>query len=518
MTATPDFFEKETVAAPVGASGQWQFVTNNMNLQFMLAAGMIMPPAGFMNKHYKDTLSDFPGFIPLFLNRAPKAALEAAVSERSHLIPCIANLDLSGFQGPAQAVDLEGNVHEVSFPDALIANLHCLLVPAPLPIDCVREVYFASGDDKKRFEQGANDFSNVSLEGFRCKVSASSFKKASAEPWPPKTAVPEIPAALAAPLAAGAMMAMLFHLARRSEAGVQSVKRAFEPHDVVSDEGIQPILAATNQWLMSGQAPASDDASVRLFWGLVDKLAENNLASNKSQPLDIALAYLESQSDQHENDRVRQAGAKLIKDLRGLVGFSDETVTEVLEQHSKPFARALILFFLRETLVELLDYENPLLNEQDYLAAAILFSARQGWMGVSTDLREPPQLRTAISHRMAAMAHRLAETGVDLGEAPPRPQSLNELFLPGLKGWTKNQKEAAVELAKACKWDCLQTRVTLGKGDYRLSVDGSGMHLVIDGLAKAVVEEVHEPEFFAFLNREAVPQKLEQRVRAVLKG
>ncbi|MBK1735379.1 hypothetical protein CKO15_08800 [Halorhodospira abdelmalekii] len=518
MTTPPDFFEEKTVAAPAAPPGQWHFVTNNMNLQFMLAAGMIMPPAGFMDKHYKDTLSDFPGFIPLFLNSVPKAALEAAASERSHLIPCIAKVDLGEFKGPARAVDLQGNLHEVSFPDALIANLHFLLVPAPLPIGSVKEVWFASGDDKKRFEQGARDFNNVSLEGLLSKVNASSFKKATAEPWPPRTAVPEIETALAAPLAAGAMMAMLFHLARKSETGLQFLKRAFEPHDEVFGSGTHPILAATNQWLILGKAPASDEASVRLFWGLVDQLAENSLAANKNQPLDVALAYLESQRDQHEDDRFRQAGAKLIKDLQGLVRFSDETVTEVLEQHSKPFARALILFFLRETLTELLDYRSPLLNEQDYLAAAILFSARQGWMGVSTDLREPPQLRSAISHRMAAMAHRLAQTGVDLGNPPPRPQPLNELFSPGPKGWTKNQKEAAVELAKACKWDCLQTRVTLGKGDYRLSVDGSGMHLLIDGLAKAVVEEVDQSVFFALLNREAISQKLERRIRAELKG
>jgi hypothetical protein len=42
----------------------WHLVTNNQNMLYLLAAGMVMGPAGFRGKHYEDPLSVYPGWIP----------------------------------------------------------------------------------------------------------------------------------------------------------------------------------------------------------------------------------------------------------------------------------------------------------------------------------------------------------------------------------------------------------------------------------------------------------------------
>jgi hypothetical protein len=85
------------------------------------------------------------------------------------------------------------------------------------------------------------------------------------------------------------------------------------------------------------------------------------------------------------------------------------------------------------------------------------------------------------------------------------------------KGWSNVQKEAALALARECKWDCIQTRVSLGKGDYRLVVDGGGVHILLVGEAKAVLTEVDRNQFFTALSQTPIPDKLDRKIRDLLK-
>jgi hypothetical protein len=64
----------------------------------------------------------------------------------------------------------------------------------------------------------------------------------------------------------------------------------------------------------------------------------------------------------------------------------------------------------------------------------------------------------------------------------------------------------------------LQTRISLGKGDYRLQVDGRGAHLLMDGDVNAVTTEVDRAGLFALLAESTVPERVDAEVRAVLKA
>ena len=84
------------------AARLWRLVTNHQNMLYMLAAGMVMAPAGFRGKHYSDPLGVHPGWIPLFRDKPgiPADALRHATRERRYLLPCIASFDLRGLSGP----------------------------------------------------------------------------------------------------------------------------------------------------------------------------------------------------------------------------------------------------------------------------------------------------------------------------------------------------------------------------------------------------------------------------------
>ena len=108
-------------------------------------------------------------------------------------------------------------------------------------------------------------------------------------------------------------------------------------------------------------------------------------------------------------------------------------------------------------------------------------------------LRGGAAASAAVSHRMAALSHRLADTGFNPGPAPARPKLLAERFAGD---WDARQREAAAALARAQKWtDCLRTRVKLGAGDYALKVGRGGTEIVFPGEARAVETEVDRQRF-----------------------
>ncbi|WP_177419556.1 hypothetical protein [endosymbiont of Lamellibrachia barhami] len=517
MVTPTDLFESDDSSTVANASTRWLLVTNQRNLLYMLAAGLVMPPKGFGQKYYQDTLCSFPGWIPLFADSVPEASIEQSVSERSHLIPCLVEIDLSSLRGRVMAIGEDGLLKEVNFPEGIEGSERILLIPAPLPITWFNSIIFQSGDDKSSCDADARDFGNVPLTTFKRKVVARLFSGTSDVAWPPvNLELPNRDMPMDGPLAAGGMMAMLLHLANLGDIGVASCRLAFDAEDSVAETISEPMLSVLGTWEHIGHAPDTNNVLQNLFWGAIDKLVAWRLSETSESTLDVLLGHLESTADQLD-ERMKQALSKLAGDLKTVAGFADSTITELFERHPKSFSRVMTLFFLRENCSELLEFRHPLLNEIDYLTAAILFSARDGWLGLPLELRDFPGLQEAVPHRMAAMAHRITDTGIDLGVPPKRPKPLRELFAPGQRGWSKIQREAALILARDRKWSGIQTRITLGKGDYRLEVDGRGMHVLIEGEAKAVVTEVDSDQFFVELARERLTSKQERKVIGLLK-
>lgn len=517
MEPNTDMFDAVIQTPTTRMPTRWLLVTNHLNLLYMLAAGLVMPPKGFGKKYYQDTLSAYPGWIPLFADIVPKAAIEYSVSERSHLIPCIATMSLASLHGKVMVIGSDGGAREVNFPEELDGSEQILLIPAPLPVHWITSIVFQSNEKKAACEADARDFGNVPLLDFKREISAPAFSKAREGCWPPSgVSVPAKDAVLEAPFAAGGVMAMLLHLGNLGDIGMQACRLSFDAEADVAQSITDPLISSLGAWIQTGQQIDTSDVSNRLFWGAVVKVAACRFSEIPSNPLEVVLGYLES-SGEGMDDRMKLALVKLINDLRTIASFSDSTITEIFERHPKSFSRVMALFFLREKCADLLAFKHPLLTESDYIAAAILFAARDGWLGLPLQLRNSPSSHAAVSHRMAAMSHRMTSTDLDLGLPPPRPLPLRELFLPGQKGWSAAQKDAALVLARECKWGCIQTRISLGKGDYRLVLDGSGMHIIVAGEAKAVVTEVDREQFLVALANTPIPDKQDRKVRDLLK-
>ncbi len=469
----------------------WHLVTNQQNMLYMLAAGMAMSPAGFRGKYYSDSLSDYPGWIPLFrgADKIPVAALSHAASERKHLVPCIATFDLCDLSSPVRRLTRDGRTRDVPTSAARKGkNDIATLIRAPLPLMLLSHISLRSPEDKETFENSAKDVANVDLSAHRIEVAESLFStNLDAETWPPAKPQGGLFGADAdnPPVrgqALGGVIAMLYHTANRSAPGLAAFRLAAgaaseRDSDLVHGD---PILAELPNWLDGGGTNPQADVRARLFWGVIQSLVTEQTKERPQTPVDAALAYLDNQLDQLRELDFRTRLERLIADMRSCLGLGGGTVTELLERHKGSLSRPLLLLCLRESCIDLLEFSHPLLSDVEFLLAGILFGARDSWLQLPRELRIP-ELAAFAEYRMAESEHREWSDGFALAE-PRRPIPLRELFVSPAGEWSSAQKEIALELARDRGWnECIQTRITLAEGDYPATFERNDLQVILPG-------------------------------------
>ena len=503
---------RSAAAASGAVAERGCLVTNHLNVMYMLAAGLVLPSRGFGEKYYQDTLDCCPGWLPLFTGRPPRGAVDHAVAEAGHLRPCQVVVSLRELAGSVM-VPGPGGVEKRRWPHEG-GRAPLIFVPAPLPIRAIEEIRFRSREDATACKSDALDYGNVPLADFRVRVDRKGFASAVGPAWPPPHVPPERAVPLESAQAAGGMLTMLRLLANRDlgkapgsgePLGLGACRAAFD-----SEADLPPGLSATvaaglPAWLRTGSSPARAPAALpgierddarQLFWGAVDTLAEATGATGVDGANARLLAYLDRGSADVD-EPLRKHVVELRDALDSLTGLADLTVSDLFDRFKTPFPRAMSLLFLRSTCAELLAFEHEALNAEDRLAAALLFGARAGWLAMPLSLRGGAAASEAVCHRMAALSHRMADTGFELGPAPARPKTLAELFAGE---WGARQRRAAVELARGQEWtDCLRTRVMLGPGDYALKVGRGETEIVFPGEARAIETEVDRSRFTTLL-------------------
>ncbi len=524
--AIEDLFGQEDAPAPAKALDSGLLVTNHLNLLYMLSAGFVLPPAGFGGKYYQDTLGSFPGWIPLFVERVSRRAINYSTREAGHLKPVLVEVALGGLSGQVFAYGEDGT-RELRFPEQLHGTERVIFVPAPLPTSWIKSIVYPSLDDKRFCEADAKDFGNVPIGDFKGRSNKTLFRKATDIPWPLPDGPAEHETPLQTPLAAGGAMAMLLHFGNQGELSVESCRRAFDPGEATAEPLADPILAGIPKWMETGkpQAPSVTDGEgdradirnatqKRLFWGAIEKLLDWRQRGSVGGAEDGLLDFLVATTATLDS-RLQAGPRKLCATLSSLTGLADATASELFERHPTPMARAMILFCLRRDCADLLNFSHNMLREPDWLLAAILFGVRDGWLRFPLRLRRVPGLSDAVSHRMARMSHRIAGTELDLGDPPARARPLRELLGDG-SGWRGSGESAALELARKQKWDCIDTRISLGRGEYRLFVKGGSAHIDMPGEPK-IAPRVDVAKFFDYLRKSRLDPSVETKVRKSLR-
>lgn len=519
---TADMFDSSSATARASAPAVGFLVTNHLNLMYMLSAGLVVPPSGFGEKYYSDTLERFPGWIPVFVDKVPREAIEHSVKEARHLKPCVVEVSLTGLTGRAVALG-DAGLRELSFPEQLDGTDRVILLPAPLPVSRITSIVFQSADDRRACEEDARDYGNVPIRDFTRKSSKPLFAKPSNIPWPPRDGPEDRHTPLQDSLAAGGVMAMLLLFANLGDRAVHACRVSFDPDEGTS-ENDPSILAGLNAWIREGAAVPTggfeadrtdhrNTSQATLFWQAVERLVKWRNAGKTDGAEDWMIEFL-SESIPSLDPPLKAGVSELRDTLVSLTGLADATSSELFDRHDTPLAHALTLFSLRRDCADLFDYESDRLTEQGWLCAAILFGVRDGWMNLPLRLRTGRKLSDAISHRMARLSHRIAGTGLNLGSVPPRIHPLREVFGDG-SAWRKAEKSAALTLARLQKWDCVHTRINLRPGEYKLTVKGGSTQIELPGEPR-ISPEIDLERFFDFLARTRLDHFDEAEVRKSL--
>lgn len=497
--------------------------TNDRNLMFMLASGLLMPPSGFGGKHYNDTLSAFPGWLPFFVGpegsvpHPPSGAAAESTREARHLRPVLVEVDLRDLGGTVRAHGPDGWI-ERRIEKGAAPEESVLLFPAPLPVSRIRSVVVRSVEEQRAIEGDASDFGNVSFDGLDLKADQARFDSLSDHAWPPADGPAERSVALWAAQAAGGAMAILNQLANTGELSLETARCAFDSSSGPPDDALLRVLPDWIGRKRGTGAEMTPRTGQDLFWGAVDRVARYRETGGHNSAAGALAAFYRDAAEAMEGE-LRTRARAVVSTLESLGGgLGGDTVSTMLVRHPTPTGRAAILFLLRgksQELFELIRDYREHLKERDRLAAAILFGARDGWLKLPLGLRGSPEFANAVTHRMAALAHRLDGSGCDLGSAPPRVRPLREIFGdPG--NWGPVEEEAALRLAIELEWsDCYRFTVSFDAGSYRLRIEGGSV--CIDCADRPRVDtHLDRDRFFAHLARTRIDADVEAGVRARL--
>lgn len=472
----------------------WLLVTNQLNLQYMLAAGMAMGPAGFAGKYYRDPSSGLSGLLPVFRGSVPEQAIQQAISEQKHLRPCVAELDLTGLSGQIHLVAREGGVSTGKLPSRIGAEIGALLLHAPLPMTLVKRVLFRSAADQKEFEASARSYANIDLSALTIEVAEQAFGSAQSMYWPlpdqsngmAQGTVDRLPARGEA---VGGCLAMLYHLANRSDL-CGSVYRMATDH-VRNINEPDAVLAGLVPWIESGVIHTDSPVRAQLFWGAVQSLVDARLRGSSDQSVDTVVGYLDEQLAHLKDAGVRSHLERLISDMRATFGLGGGTISQLFERHKGTLSRPLLLFCLRERCLDLLEFSHPDLKDEELILAAVLFGVRDGWIGLPAEMRAAKGLARYIEHRMFVAECADRDERLTLSPAPSRPIPLRELLRADESDRSEMRKATLAKMAGKLGWDdCVVSRIRLPTGRYRLNVSADGVELVVRGGIRPPIIEV----------------------------
>lgn len=487
-----DLFQSSGAQPQVVTSGDWKIVLEQRNLMYMLAAGMVMSPKGLAGKYYEDSLAVCPGWIPIFKGNVPSGAIEQAESEGKSSRPVTASIGINAISGEVYACTGSGAPRQIQFPDGLKPDDTILLIPAPLPATWLTGLEFVCASDKDMWEESIREFGNVSGGDLGLRLCAPPVVDELPN-WPIDVAgVEERDHSPDLALAFGGCLGVLYRLMGRSEEGVRIARYAFGDDAKLSDDLddlFKPMVKA-------GFASTEPDGVSEYFWKPVEALAKVRTGTVSRSHLDALLDSLDELAAEADG-KAASGLRKLAGELRDVTGFSDKSISEIFERYPKRISRAMLLFALRSSVDGLLEFEYDMLSHQDYLAAAILFGTRDGWIGLSKELKSMPDLSRVVCHLMAEMEHERRGSGITLGEPPKREESLWELLVAEPMPWRSIVQKAAIELASRQKWtDCIRTTIKLKAGEYQLSSTQSNLVFDFDGKVD-VQEKVKEELFIA---------------------
>lgn len=374
----------------------WKFPTNVQNLAQMLAAGLVMDKGGYSgDTYFRDITEEFGSRVPVFRDTVPAKYIDPKQQEERDAVPVILMLDLNAYNA--------GQGYS-SGADEVWANL-------PLPIGAIKEICFRDKKAKELFEDYLINFDNIPKYNGRrlhLKVSKKAFSSsADIEKTSilvdAKTKGLDRKGAAAEPdyekaQCIGCALLTLYTIANRNSTYLDAYN--YIANSIIgTEESEVDFLIKTMIDSVLVDDMLLDEPRMQFFVDVLREILAKKTAYSGKMLTENIMGFIESY--QSEDVDINMIVAR----LKNLSSFK---LSVLFKEFQGPLSRSILLFFLRDEVDELLEFEekNPRipLNPNDIVLAILLFSARSGYASFSLANKNLAELNYFASYAMAVAA------------------------------------------------------------------------------------------------------------------
>ena len=422
---------------------RWFIVTNTENLEFFLNCGLVVDKQGFSkNAYVSDIMCKRPaGYLPCLHQDNLWGALQAAKSEDENLTECMLELDVKQINAQAfcRTDEMEiGTYRSLNIKSEIDLDSQVLsemLLPAPLPMSCIKKIILKDASTKKSITAkydnayGTNDRHLVTSEAklFKEPKQAESNLALesgdnSDEPKPVGEQLPPRELSYDKAFSYGGALSLLYYQTKNGRQSTQIFKDfSDENADPEKLENIAPLLA-----VFFKQANECDETA-QLYSQVINCIYNQGNVDEARYDVLQLLKDQEELPETYANECTILASRLTLLIERTHPDDSDtifEKLIKYYEDREKGRSKIFLLltmFFVRDHSETMLKYYHSAFKEEDYCLLALFFGAVNGFISTPSVVRGVHGLSTWISFKMAEYMHRQEQSGCMNFSEPSSP-------------------------------------------------------------------------------------------------
>lgn len=420
-------------------SKKWYIATNTENLKHFIDYGLIIDKQGFTGTSYVvDAMQNVPeGYIPCFSAGSLFPALEKAKEEDENLSCCLLELDVKQIAetmscgGLVQANDSiiyqkKDSIRELANSE----DINCILLPAPLPFSCIKNIILQDDKTKKNIQDAYGKLFSVKNISFKKLLNL--FKR----PKNIKERPPELPNIegkweveqrkidYSKVFSYGGALGLLYYQTKNGRESTKIFKIFSDLFMETSINDDSELLKPFKSYLLDIQA--SEDSIINIYKLIMDKIVNTTDASiarfnvlNILKNVDVSEKY---------NSKCKVLAKRLEEIIERTIEVDAKTIFESIINKAyaddiefKTITLLITMFFLRDNLKTMLKYYHSELTETHYSLLAIFFGMSYGVVSIPSEVRKIDDLSTWLSYKMAEYAHNIDEGNTVGFKEPKKP-------------------------------------------------------------------------------------------------
>ncbi|WBA83752.1 hypothetical protein [Endozoicomonas sp. GU-1] len=402
------------------STNRWFIVTNTENLEFFFHCGLIVDKQGFSgNAYIADAMQNSPiGYIPCFPKTNLWDALNASKAEDDNLTECLLEIDTKQITNifafyRTNHLDI-GKFKPFKIEKEINGNNKAfseLLLPAPLPLSCVKKIILKDNNQQKSIKAkyelfyGKNIGKSVTIEAklfkeIKTPENNLPFNQESdlAEQKNIGEQVPHRKLNYQKTFSYGGALSLLYYQTKNGRHSTEIFKK-------FSKNNSQPEQD-DNTWKLTAlfhTEPEKWDNGTNLYNQIIRLIFDQHntgearyslleLLKRESQPKLVAI--LEAINDRTHQDPPDTIFKNIIQ------SGNDKSDLGLTKYHL-----LLTMFFLRDNIETVLKYYHSNFSEEDYSLFALFFGAIGGFIKTPETIRCTHGLSMWISFKMATYMH-----------------------------------------------------------------------------------------------------------------